>query len=162
MCGVAGLLCRYYRSFPCHRAPFLSANSSSFFSTHTPSPRPTITTYFAPVHIESSFSVYYSASLFNVDRASTADGGGGSAVVVVVVVVIVVLTLLSHRYNAVRGHRTIGSNNSGLEWKITSGGKQIQTGDNTHNNSNKSYTSDKNEKVRSAYVRIKIHIYIIC
>ena len=34
--------------------------------------------------------------------------------VVFVVVVVVVFTLLTHRYNAVRGHRT-GSNNSGAE-----------------------------------------------
>ena len=44
-----------------------------------------------------------------------------------------------------------------LEWKITSGGTQIKTKDNTHNNWNKSYTSDKNKKMRLAYVRIKIH-----
>ena len=33
-----------------------------------------------------------------------------------------------------------------LERKITSGGKQINTEDNTHNNWNQSYTSDKNKK----------------
>ena len=36
-----------------------------------------------------------------------------------------------------------------LEQKITSGGKRIKTEDNTHNNWNKSYTSDKNKNVRS-------------
>ena len=41
-----------------------------------------------------------------------------------------------------------------LERKITSGGKQINTEDDTHNNWNKSYTSDKNKKVISAYVCI--------
>ena len=46
--------------------------------------------------------------------------------------VVVVLTL-THRYNAVRGHRT-GSNNSGAKIKITSGGKQIKPQDSTHNN----------------------------
>ena len=35
-------------------------------------------------------------------------------VVAVVVVVVVVVLTLTHRYNAVRGHRT-GSNNSGAE-----------------------------------------------
>ena len=45
-----------------------------------------------------------------------------------------------------------------LERKITSGGKQVKTEDNTHNNRNKSYPSDKNIKVRSAYVRINTHI----
>ena len=69
-------------------------------------------------------------------------------------VTIVVLTW-THRYNGFRGQRT-GSNNSG---NITSGGKQTKTEDNTHNNWNKSYTSDKQKYVRSAYVRIKIHIY---
>ena len=38
-----------------------------------------------------------------------------------------------------------------LERKIASGGKHIKTKDNTHNNWNKSYTSDKNKKQRSAY-----------
>ena len=43
----------------------------------------------------------------------------------------VVLTL-THGYNAVRGHRT-GSYKSQVE-NTTSGGKQIKTEDNTHNN----------------------------
>ena len=33
-----------------------------------------------------------------------------------------------------------------LEWKITSGEKQINAEDNTHNNWNKSYTPDKNKR----------------
>ena len=45
-----------------------------------------------------------------------------------------------------------------LERKITSGGKQIKTEDNTHN-WNKSYTSDKNKKARSAHARVYIYIY---
>ena len=45
-----------------------------------------------------------------------------------------------------------------LERKITSGGKQLKTKDNTHNSCNKSYTSDKNKK-GEIRVRIKIHIY---
>ena len=63
---------------------------------------------------------------------------------VVVIVVVVVLTL-THGYNAVRGHRT-GSNNSGAE--IISGGKQLTTEGNTHNNQNKSCTSDKKKNKR--------------
>ena len=69
---------------------------------------------------------------------------------------IYVVITLTHRYNkAVRGHRT-GSNNSGAEDYLRR--KTNKTEDKTHNNWNKSYTPDKNEKVRSAYVRIKIHI----
>ena len=41
-----------------------------------------------------------------------------------------------------------------LERKITSGGKQIKTEDNTHNNGNKSYTSDK--KIKG---EISVHTY---
>ena len=64
---------------------------------------------------------------------------------------VVVLTW-THGYNqsVVTGQAPIT-----LEQKIISGGKQIKTEDNTHNNWNKSYTSDKNKKVRSALVRIK-------
>ena len=62
--------------------------------------------------------------------------GGGVGVVVVLI--------LTHRYNAVRGHRT-GSYNSGAE-KYLSGGKQMKTHDNTHNNWNKTYTSDKDKR----------------
>ena len=47
-----------------------------------------------------------------------------------------------------------------LERKITSGGKQIKTEDNTHSNWNKSNTSDKNKKVKSAYVRVYQDLYI--
>ena len=35
----------------------------------------------------------------------------------------VVVPTLTHRYSAVRGHKTAVSSNS-LEWKITSGGKK--------------------------------------
>ena len=46
-----------------------------------------------------------------------------------------------------------------LQRKITSGEEQIKTQDNnTHNNLNKSYTSDKNKKVISAY---HTYVYII-
>ena len=49
-----------------------------------------------------------------------------------------------------------------LEWKITSGGKQIRTEDNTHNNWNKSYTYLKQKKgeisVRTYY---DTYIYMV-
>ena len=45
---------------------------------------------------------------------------------------IVVVLTLTHRYNAVRGHRT-ASNNSGAE-KLPQEKKQIKAKDNTHNN----------------------------
>ena len=63
-----------------------------------------------------------------------------------------VVFTLTHRYNAVRGHRT-RSNNSGAEdyLRRKTNKKQI------HSNWNKSYTSDENQEARSAYVRIKIH-----
>ena len=65
---------------------------------------------------------------------------------------VVVLTL-THRYNAVRGHRT-GSNNSGTV--ITAGGKQIkQKIIHTITETNRT-TSDKSKEVRSAHVRIKM------
>ena len=56
--------------------------------------------------------------------------------------------------SVVTGHAPIT-----LEHKITSGGKQMKKEDNTHNNCNKRYTSDKKKNVRRAYVRINIHIY---
>ena len=70
---------------------------------------------------------------------------------------VVAVFTLTHRYNAVRGHRT-GSNNSGEELsqeesKIKR--KIIHTTTETNR-----ITSDKNKKVGSAYVRIKIHTYI--
>ena len=75
-------------------------------------------------------------------------------------VVVVVLTL-THGYNAVRGHRT-GSNNSGGAEDLPQEDKQKnRREDNTHNNWNKSDTSDKKLKVKSGHVRTKIHIYII-
>ena len=49
-------------------------------------------------------------------------------------------------YNAVRAHRT-GSNNSGAEYCLSHSWKSNKkTEDNTHNNWNKSNTSDKNER----------------
>ena len=52
--------------------------------------------------------------------------------------VVVVALTLTHRYNAVRGHRTSREAPIPLQRKITSGGKQIKTEDNTHNSWNKS------------------------
>ena len=49
-------------------------------------------------------------------------------------VVAVVVPTLPHRYNAVRGHRTLDTAPITLERKITSGGKRIRTEDDTHNN----------------------------
>ena len=69
--------------------------------------------------------------------------------------VYVVLTS-THRYNAVRGHRT-GSNNSGAEDYLRRKNKKNQKILHTISETN-AYTSDKSKTVRSAYVRINIHI----
>ena len=72
-------------------------------------------------------------------------------------VVVVVLTLLTHRYEAVRGHRT-GSNNSGAEDYLRR--KTHKTEDNTHKiTETDRIPQTEKKKVRSAYVRIKIHLF---
>ena len=71
------------------------------------------------------------------------------------VLVVVVLTS-THRYNAVRGHRT-GSNNSGAEDYLRRKNKKNQKILHTISETN-AYTSDNNKTVGSAYVRINIHI----
>ena len=74
------------------------------------------------------------------------------------------LLLCSHELIATMQSVVTGQAPITLERKITSGGKQIKTEDNTHNNWNKSYTSDKNKKkVRSVYVSRYIpgyHMYV--
>ena len=68
---------------------------------------------------------------------------------------LVVVLTITHRYNAVRGHRT-GSNNSGAEYYLR-----------RSTNKNRRWCTQqlknilylRRKKVRSAYVRIEIHIY---
>ena len=62
------------------------------------------------------------------------------------IVVAAVVITLTHRYSAVRGDRTGSITPITLERKLISGGKRIKTEDNTNNNRNKSYTSDKKKR----------------
>ena len=76
------------------------------------------------------------------------------------------LLLFSRQLMATMQSVVVGQVPITLERKITSGGKQLITEDNTQNNTYLKqivlyYASDENEKMTSAYVRIR-YIHVSC
>ena len=70
---------------------------------------------------------------------------------------VVVVLAFTHRYNAVRGHRT-GSNSSGAEDHLRRKTSKKDKHTTTEINRRLYLRQKKKKNVRSAYVRIKIHI----